>query len=87
MQRAISFHLWYNQPMSDDSQFLTALWDALLSRQEQQICTAFASLSAAEQAAIRAHLRRMVTEPGWQLEQRRSAQIALNVLHRAFPSA
>jgi hypothetical protein len=72
--------------MSDDERFLTNLWDALLSRQEQQICAAFSSLSTTEQAAVRAHLRRMVTEPGWQLEQRRSAQIALNSLHRFFPT-
>ncbi len=72
--------------MLDDPHFLEKTWDAILSRQEAQICAAFSGLLPAEQQTVRTHLRRMVTEPGWHLEQRRSAQIALNILHRAFPS-
>ena len=56
------------------------LWEALLSRQASQVQFAFHSLDAEQQGAVLAHLQRMVQEPGWQVEQRLSAQAALEAL-------
>lgn len=56
------------------------LWDALLSRQAQQVRSAFDALNAEQQRAVRAHLQRMADEPGWHLEQRVSARAALEAL-------
>jgi hypothetical protein len=56
------------------------LWDRLLSRRAGQVCAAFESLPATQQAAVLAHLRRMASEPGWQAEQRHSARAALKAL-------
>jgi hypothetical protein len=67
---------------SGSSDEVTQLWDALLSRQPEQIRAAFDPLSPAEQAAVIAHLRRMVGESGWHPEQARSARAALKVLRR-----
>jgi hypothetical protein len=59
---------------------LETLWDRLLSRQPEQVREAFDSLAPGEQAAVRAHLERMASEPGWHPQQRASAQAALAVL-------
>ncbi len=59
---------------------LEILWDALLSRQAETIRLAFAQLSQADQATVLRHLCQMVTEPGWQIDQRLSAQAALDAL-------
>ncbi len=59
---------------------LEALWDDLLSRQPERVKAAFAGLEATDRQAILAHLKRMVAEPGWQPEQRTSAQAALQAL-------
>ena len=59
---------------------LEILWDSLLSRQPAQIRAAYASLTGAEQQAVLNHLRRMAQEPGWNPEQRKSAQAALDAL-------
>ncbi len=59
---------------------LEALWEALLSRQPGRIRAAFATLSLAEQAAVRAHLMRMASEPGWHEAQRAAARAALAAL-------
>jgi hypothetical protein len=64
-------------PMLDP---LELIWDNLLSRQADFIRPAFASLSEQDQQTVLAHLQRMVTEPGWQPEQRISAKAALDVL-------
>ncbi len=56
---------------------LEALWDALLSRQEELIQQAFTKLDRQDQQAIINHLKRIVSEPGWQPEQVTSARIAL----------
>ncbi len=66
---------------------LEALWDGLLSRQPRQVRKAFASLESSEQKRVLAHLRRMVEEPGWQPEQRASAQAALDALEHERPSS
>ena len=56
------------------------LWDALLSRQPEQVRAAFRSLEPDLQHSVLAHLQRMTSEPGWHLEQRLSAQAALDAL-------
>ena len=56
------------------------IWDMLLSRQPVLIEKAFAFLESDQQKAIMDHLQRMVAEPGWQPEQRVSAQAALNTI-------
>ncbi len=56
------------------------LWEKLLSRLPASIKDAFAALDPSDQQAVLAHLQRMVTEPGWQPEQRLSAIAALDVL-------
>ena len=67
--------------MSDRiSSDLESLWESLLSRQPEQVRTAFASLNAAERSAVLAHLRRMAEEPGWHPEQCKSAAAALDAL-------
>jgi hypothetical protein len=59
---------------------LENIWDALLSRNELRIRSAYESLLVDEQKAVLIHLRSMAVEPGWQNEQRISAQAALKTL-------
>lgn len=59
---------------------LEALWDGLLSRDAQHIREAFATLLPDERPAILAHLQRMAQEDGWHVDQKRSAQAALQAL-------
>jgi hypothetical protein len=63
---------------------LDILWDDILSRQPALITAAFASLDPSDQQAVILHLQRMVSEDGWQPEQRLSAQSAIEVL-AAYP--
>lgn len=58
-------------------------WEALLSRQPEQVLSAYQHATPAEQAAILIHLQRMTSEDGWQPEQKLSAQIALQVITQA----
>jgi hypothetical protein len=55
-------------------------WEDLLSRQPGPIKAAFASLDPSNQQAVLAHLQSMVSETGWQPEQRISARAALEVI-------
>jgi hypothetical protein len=66
--------------MNKASKQLEMLWEDLLSRQPGPIKAAFASLDPSDQNAVLVHLQRMVSEPGWQPEQRLSAKTALDVL-------
>ncbi|MGQ9848947.1 MAG: hypothetical protein ACUVSU_02745 [Aggregatilineaceae bacterium] len=59
---------------------LELFWNNLLSRQEKLVLLAWESLERDEQRAIYAHLVRMATEDGWTAPQRRSAEVALQVL-------
>lgn len=63
------------------------LWDALLSRQAEQVQTAFRSLDGEQQQAVYAHLQRMASETGWHPEQRLSAQAALDALEADIKEA
>ena len=66
--------------MDNASMSVEQLWENLLSRQPDLVKLAFATLDEEEQAAVLAHLNKMVTESGWHLEQRRSAEVALAAL-------
>ncbi len=59
---------------------LEILWNQLLSRQTQTIKAAYNSLNPSDRKEVLAHLQRMASEPGWQPEQRQSAEKALRVL-------
>jgi hypothetical protein len=66
---------------ADNHDFNTeALWDQLLSRQQDQIRKAYYALTATERKAVLNHLIRMSSEAGWHEEQRVSAQAALQVI-------
>jgi len=56
------------------------IWDALLSGRPKRVRAAFSALDASSQKTVLAHLRVMVSEAGWQPEQRTSARIALRAL-------
>ena len=59
---------------------LDQLWDNILSRQPDLIRAAFATLDAPEQKTILTHLYRMMSESGWQPEQKDSAETAIQAL-------
>ncbi|MGE5124491.1 MAG: hypothetical protein ACM3H7_08230 [Acidobacteriaceae bacterium] len=63
------------QPLS-----LERLWDQLLSGQPELVRRAYDTLDTPDQEKILDHLQRMAREEGWQLEQRQSAQAALQAL-------
>lgn len=56
------------------------IWEMLLSREPEWILLAFETLDSQEKRAVMAHLHKMAEEPGWQPEQRISAQAALDTL-------
>lgn len=66
--------------MEQTGQPQEGFWDALLSRHPKRIRAAFSSLDISSQKTVLAHLRVMVSEAGWQPEQRTSARIALRAL-------
>ena len=66
--------------MQDQSNDPQEFWDKLLSGEPERVRAAFASLEEGEKQAVMAHLGRMASEPGWQPEQRASAQAALGIL-------
>jgi len=59
---------------------LETLWDDLLSSQPERVQAAFTALDAPEQQVVLIHLQKMVSESGWQPEQRISAQAALSAI-------
>lgn len=66
--------------MTEAREPLEIFWDAILSRQPDRIRAAYALLAADDRRKLIAHLRRMATEEGWQPQQRKSAQVALDTL-------
>ncbi|KPL84271.1 hypothetical protein SE15_03780 [Thermanaerothrix daxensis] len=67
--------------MNDNASFdPETFWEAILSRDPQQIRATFAPLDRESQMAVMQHLFRMATEPGWHPEQRLSARKALEAL-------
>ena len=59
---------------------LEALWERLLSRNAKLVKEAFSELADKERESVLVHLKRMAGEPGWHVEQRRSARSALRIL-------
>jgi hypothetical protein len=68
--------------MNQSRDELEALWDGLLSRQEELMIKAFNSLDEEGKAAVMTHLNRMATEMGWHPEQAASAKSALDILKK-----
>jgi hypothetical protein len=64
----------------DQFAHLEQIWDQLLSREPERIRSAYALLDESSQQTVLAHLRKMVSEPGWQAEQVTSAAIALQAI-------
>ena len=64
----------------DQFAHLEQIWDQLLSREPEQIRSAYALLDVSSQQTVLAHLRKMVSEPGWHPEQVTSATIALQAI-------
>jgi len=70
----------YNFPMNENQEAFEELWENLLSRYPKRIWEAFAALDVDQQQAVQEHLEGMIHEPGWQPEQRISAQAALDAI-------
>ncbi len=66
--------------MNEKQEIYEDIWGMLLSREAVTIEKAFSSLDPVQKKAVLEHLQRMVTEPGWQSQQRVSAQAALDTL-------
>ncbi len=64
-----------------------AFWEAILSSEPARIRAAWRSLSAEEAQAVRAHLKKMSEEPGWQTSQQQAAAQALRVIDAEAPPA
>jgi len=64
----------------NNSQSLESIWEALLSRDPEIICGAMDRVNTDEKKQIIGHLQKMVGEPGWHEEQRKSARTALDVI-------
>lgn len=66
--------------MRQDKEPLEIFWDAILSRQPEQIRAAWLPLTDVDRKELIVHLRRMISEEGWHPEQRKSAQAALDTI-------
>jgi len=66
--------------MDSTPEQLEAIWNDLLSRQVKLVRKAFNVLDTSSQRTVLLHLQRMVSESGWQPEQRTSAKAALKAL-------
>lgn len=64
-----------------DGSFLEKTWGEILSRRPVRIKRMFAALDDASQREVLQHLKRMVSESGWQEPQVISARIALDALN------
>lgn len=70
----------YNRPMNGPNASFESFWEDLLSRYPKRVWEAFATLDINQQQVVLEHLERMVNEAGWQPEQRKSAQAALDAI-------
>jgi hypothetical protein len=61
---------------------LEKLWSDILSRDECLITAAFDRLDTHSQRTVLHHLQKMISESGWHPEQRKSAQVAFDVLKK-----
>jgi len=55
-------------------------WEQVLSRDNESIRKAFDALDRNDRRNLTVHLQKMATETGWQPEQRKSAQLALDAI-------
>ena len=60
--------------------FLEQTWNNILSRDPQKIVKTYKALDTANQRIVFDHLKKMVSESGWQVEQIKSAQAALQAI-------
>lgn len=67
-------------PMNAEQSGFEYLWETLLSREPDRILLAYESLQPDQKLAVLEHLEKMVSETGWQPEQRNSAQAALDAI-------
>ncbi len=63
------------------STYLEKAWDDLLSRDAGRVRERFGSLDGESQKTVLAHLKKMATEDGWHVEQKTSAEAALQALN------
>jgi len=66
--------------MSAERSGFETIWEMLLSREPERILAAYNALPADQKRAVLDHLEKMVSEPGWQFEERISAQAALDAI-------
>ena len=66
--------------MNADQTGFETIWEMLLSREPERILAAYKSLPADQKSGVLDHLEQMACEPGWQFEQRISAQAALDAI-------
>ncbi|MBI9050986.1 MAG: hypothetical protein JEZ00_16310 [Anaerolineaceae bacterium] len=64
--------------------YLEKVWGGILSEEEQLIIETFQELGNEDQQTILAHLKKMVSEDGWQPSQVHSASKALAVLDQGL---
>ena len=67
-------------PMNAEQSGFEYLWETLLSREPDRILLAYESLQPDQKLAVLEHLEKMVSETGWQPEQRNSAKAALDAI-------
>jgi hypothetical protein len=72
---ALLFNISKNQMKTIDQ-----IWNGILSRDCRLILEAYKNVERESQETIVNHLRKMVTEEGWHLEQTKSARIALDCI-------
>jgi len=66
--------------MSAEQSGFETKWEMLLSREPERILAAYKALPFDQKRVVLDHLEKMVSEPGWQVEQRISAQAALDAI-------
>jgi len=72
--------------MNSLEEYLEHVWDGILSEDETLILQTYQSLSAEDQNVVLNHLKKMVSESGWQLIQVRTATSALTALTGKDPN-
>ncbi len=61
------------------------LWDNILSRDPILIKKTYEESNKIERKAIRSHLIKMSSEPGWHIEQIKSAEAAIKIIAEIDP--
>ena len=64
---------------------LEKMWGELLSRQPDLVISAYEKLDTENRKNVIQHLQTMAKKKGWHIEQKKSAQIALNAILSKFP--